>query len=221
MAKAAEPRPRRLSAGFGAYFLVVLVFAYVLSPRVAAYVDPGATLWILAAYMLLGALALVGLGAGALRRARRLDERIDDLEASRRRVRRAATQSRTPGPKAPRHTEPVVDSGSPDREVELLLDGLQTISDSVSAEIYAPEALGVDPETDPERDTEGLEALAAADLREVGRLRRARDAVAATLVGPAVAAVAIVGAFAPFLVRPRPALTPARSRSVPGAAPPP
>ncbi len=195
MAKAAEPRPRRLSAGFGAYFVIVTVLAYVLAPQLSAYVDPGATLEVLAAYALLGALALVGLGAGALRHAHRLDERIDDLEDELRHLRRGEGGRGRPPVRPTPQEPPAVDSGSADHEVALLLDGLETISEAASAEVEAPEALEPQPDAGPGE----AELLAAAHAREIERLRRARGAVAVTLAGPAVAAIAIVGAFAPLL----------------------
>ena len=195
MAKAGEPRPRTLSAGFGAYFVLVLVLAYLLAPRATAYVDPGAIFWVLAAYVVLGGVALVGVGTGALGRARRLDERIDALLADRSRARASGRGRRRPPAKAPPAGEAVVDSGSPEQEIAALLDGLEAIGGEVEADLEA-----LDGSTKAaEATAHDLASLAAAEEREVARLERARAAVAISLVGPALAAIAIVGAFAPLL----------------------
>ena len=193
MVKAAEARPRTLSVGFGAYFLLLLVFAYLFAPRVFPPVDPGTTSWILATYMLLGAVALVGIGAGAARRGARLDDRVDELEADARRLRREAAMGRDPW--AHPRQERVVDSGSAEREVELLLDSLDPLGETASAGRSAARSL----EAFLETDAAEFERRLAADAWEVARLRRVRAAVALTLTGPAMAAVAIVGAFAPLL----------------------
>lgn len=193
MAKAREPRPRRLSAVFGAYFLLVIGLAFYLSPSVAPYVDPGATFWILTAYVALGALALTGVCAGALRRAIGLDTRIDEFEAVRRRAQRAPESARARA-SSPRPVL-VLDSGSPEHEVEALLDGLQQITDAASADLSPDEGNGAGAGPAPG----AIEDLLRADEREIERVRKARNAVARTMVGPAVAAAAIVGVVAALL----------------------
>lgn len=185
MAKAVEPRPRRLSAVFAVYLLVVLALTYYVSPQVAPYVDPGATFWILTAFVLLGSAALLGVCAGGISRAGKLDLRIEQFEAARRRARSAVAQA--PPPRAL-----LADSGSADHEVEALLEGLSEIGEV---------ALAVDPVGDPDPEPSGsaVEELIGAEEWEIQRLRRARDAVAATVAGPAVAAVLLVGVVAPML----------------------
>lgn len=190
MPKARPPRPRVLSAVFGAYFLLVILLAYVFSPQVAGYVDPAATFWICASFVLLGALALAGLGAGALARARTLDARLDQLEAVRRRVREIQGPILRRQAEAPRPRGVVNDSGSADVEVEALLDGLAESADGN----------GVEPEPgEPEPAPSAIDDLLKADTWEIERVRKARDALAVALMGPAVAAIALVGLFAPLL----------------------
>lgn len=168
MARAAEPRPRRLAAGFAAYASAVTVFAYWYSPQVAPYVDPGATFWISAAYVLLGAIAVVGISGAAFVRARKLEHRAEQLEALRRRVR----ELENPGGRM----KLVTDSGSAETEVEALLDGL--------SQMTAPSA---------------VDEVLKEETWEMGRLRNARDAVGSVALGPAMAAVALMGFFAPLL----------------------
>lgn len=195
MAVAREPRPRRLAGAFGAYVLILVGLAFYLSPTIAGYVDPGATFWICAAYVLLGALALAGICAGAVARARSLDARVDDLEVVRRSrpiptpTRQATTEVTT----APVLTP--VDSGSADHEVDALLDSLQRMSDAASSEAHARPESGAGLELEPRF----VEDLRMPDAREIERLRAARDAVAVTVLGPALAAIALVGAFATLL----------------------
>lgn len=190
MPKARPPRPRALSAGFGAYFFLVVLLAYLFSPQVAGYVDPGATFWICAAFVLLGALAIAGLGAGALARARSLDARLDQLESVRRRVRQIQGPILRRQAEAPRPRVSVNDSGSADLEVEALLDGLAESADGN----------GVEPGwAEPEPGPSAIDDLLKADAWEIERVRKARDALPIALVGPAVAAIALVGLFAPLL----------------------
>lgn len=129
-------RPRTLSAVFGTYFLVVIVVAFIAADPVAVYVMPSATFWISAAYVLLGAVALVGICAGALVRAGHLEDRIVELNALRDRV---------------------------------------------------------------GREIPGVAVRTAPEARELERLSEVRDAVAITVFGPAVAAIGVIGGFAPVL----------------------
>lgn len=177
MAKATEPRPRVVSAGFAIYALAVVVAAYLVSPQLAPYVDPGATFWISTGYVLLGAAALAAVCSGAIVRARHLEDRLDELEALQRRVH----EIEHPVPPAQR----VRDSGSADAEVEALLNGLTGILEEPPArEVAKPSA---------------VEELLRGDTWEMGRLRKSRDAVGVVALGPAVAAIALVAAFAPLL----------------------
>ncbi len=192
MPKARPPRPRVLSAVFGGYFLLEVLLAYVVAPQVAGYVDPGATFWILATYMLLGAVAIVGLSGGALLRARTLDARLDQLESVRRRVREIQgpllrRQMEVP----PERRAAVNDSGSADLEVEALIEGLANLPKAEVAE----EAVAAAPAAAPS----AIDDLLKADAWEIERVRKARDALAVALLGPALAAIAIVGALAPLL----------------------
>ncbi len=168
MARAVEPRPRRLAAGFAVYAAVVTAAAYWYSPQLAPYVDPGATFWISTAYVVLGAVAVVGISAAAVLRARRLEDRTDQLEALRRRVR----ELENPGGRV----KPVTDSGSAETEVEALLDGF--------SQMTGPSA---------------VDEVLKEETWEMGRLRKARDAVGTAALGPAVAAIALMGMFAPLL----------------------
>lgn len=196
MAHAVEPRPRRSFAAFAIYFLLVLALAWYLSPTVAGYLMPSATLPIMTAFVLLAAVALAGICAGALRSARRLDERIDVLQA-------AQVRARSPhvrvvgGPEEARArvASGVVDSGSAEHEVNALLDGLHELSASATLQddVYE-ETDGIVESTAPAADE-----LVLAEARRMDRLRAARRAVAATVAGPAVAAIALLGMFAPLL----------------------
>ncbi len=194
MAKAVEPRLRRLSRVFGAYALLLVALAYVLSPFVTPYLDPGATFLILAAYTLLGAVAAAGIGAGAVRRAVALDSRLDELLDERREVRRMQEEAREAGAAAPtpRHVL-AVDSGHAEIEVEELLDQLQELGESTGTDAGHQ---AVDADVVRPADLAGL---LGAVSREIHRTTAARAAVASTLIGPALVAAAVVGVFAPLL----------------------
>lgn len=189
MAKAVQPRTRRVAAGFALYALIAISAAYWFSPQIAPYVDPGATFWISTAYVILGAVALAGLCAGALVRARHLEDRLDELEALQRRVLEIEDLSVSPGSDPGR--ESVTDSGSAELEVEELLDGLTEITNV--AERAPNLRAAVDPESSP------VGELPRGDTGEVTRLRRARDAVGLSAAGPALVAIALIGFFAPML----------------------
>ncbi len=183
-----------LAAAFGTYFVVVAVAAYAFSDSIAVYVDPGATTWILSAYVLLGAAGLIAICAGAVSRAGKLDDRLDVLEAERRRVReieQATREARLAAPPPPEAA--IVDSGSPENEVAALLDDL-----AKGASLPPPEDTA-DAAVKAGRAPSAVEELLKADAWKVERVRVARDALAGVLLGPALAAIGIVGIFAPLL----------------------
>lgn len=191
MARAVEPRPGRLAAGFAVYAALVTAAAYWYSPQIAPYVDPGATFWISTAYVVLGAAALAALCVGALVRAHKLEDRLEDLEALQHRVQELENPMSPPIPDRVREAARVSDSGSAETEVEALLDGLAEITDRVHR---APTPR---PSGDPR--TSAVALLLQRDTWEMTRLRRARDAVGAAVAGPAVAAILLLGIFAPLL----------------------
>lgn len=191
MAKAAEPRPRGPAAGFAVYALAVTAAAYWFSPQIAPYVDPGATFWISTAFVLLGSVALAGICGAALARARALEARLEELEAIQRRVQELESPALPPLADRVRKATLVTDSGSAEDEVEALLDGLAEVTDRLRT---APKRR---PAAAPQ--SSAVEQLLRGDTWEMGRLRRARDAVGLAAAGPAIAAVALLGAFAPLL----------------------
>ncbi len=190
MARAVEPRPRRLAAGFAVYAIVVTAAAYWFSPQIAPYVDPGATFWISAAFVVLGASALAGICSGALSRARKLEARLEELEALQRRVHELENPARPPPPDRVREMV-VTDSGSAEHEVEALLDGVADIT----GRLQRPPA----PTPSPSSESSAVALLLERDTWEMTRLRRARDAISAAAAGPAVAAIGLLGFFAPLL----------------------
>lgn len=172
----------------------MIILAYAFSPSVAVYVDPGATFGILTAYVLLAAAGLIGICAGAVARAGKLDDRLDALETERRRVReieQAAREAKLAAPPPPE--EVVTDSGSPEDEVAALLDDL------AGGLPHRPSRGARTNPKDAERPSSAVEELLQADVWEIERVRMARDAVGVTLLGPAVVAIGILGAFAPLL----------------------
>lgn len=191
MAGTRGPRFRGLSAGFAAYLLAAAFVTYFLSPTVSQYVDPGATRWIWTAYLLLGTVALVGACLGALRRAAGIDARIEELEQEERWVLEAAT-ARSRASLSSRSADPPAPS---DRDVDRLLEELEQVGNSASVdpepgEVDAAELGRVLDEAAVRRERRG---------REVPRLRRARDAVAAAAAGPAVASLGVIGLFAALM----------------------
>lgn len=190
MARAVEPRPRRLAAGFTVYVVLATAAAYWFSPEIAPYVDPGATFWISTAYVVLSAAALAGICGGALVRSNRLEDRLEELEALQRRVRELESPMTPPVSDRARDVA-VTDSGSPEHEVEALLDGLVDITDRLQrAPAQRPSAAS---------ESSAVALLLQRDTWEMTRLRGARDAVGAAAAGPAVAAIVLLGFFAPLL----------------------
>ncbi len=172
----------------------MVVLAYAFSPSVAVYVDPGATFGILTAYVLLAAAGLIGICAGALSRAEKLDDRLEALEAERRRVQEIEQATREAKLAAPPPPEEVVtDSGSPEDEVAALLDDL------ARGPPHAPPRGARTTPGEPRPSRGAVEDLLQADVWKIERVRRARDRVGATLLGPAIVAIGILGAFAPLL----------------------
>ncbi len=181
-------RAGKLAAVFGVYAAAVLGVTYFASFSVEAYVWPAATRWILAGYVVLGALGVLGACLGGLRRADRLDEHLGELqEESRSSVPPAAVPP--PRPRA----EPEAPS---DQDVEDLLTELHQISVGGEAGRRAFEDEAKAPAS---RETEEVARLRAARLREARRLQSLRDSVAGTLAGPAFASVAVLGVFASLL----------------------
>lgn len=191
MAGTQGPRFRGLSAGFAGYLLVAAIVTYVLSATVSQYVSPSTTRWIWTAYLLLGTLALVGSCLGAVRRASSLDARIEALDQEERWVLEAAT-ARGRASSTRQDADPPAPS---DRDVDRLLEELEQIGNSASAD---PEPGEVDA-TDLGRVLDEAAILRERRGREVPRLRRARDAVAAAAAGPAFASLGVIGLFAALM----------------------
>ncbi len=182
MAKEGGARARSLAAGFGGYFVAVSLVAYFLASYIAPYDAPGYIRWILSAYVLLGSAVLVGVCAGAARRATRLDDRIDELVWEEGQALDAARQAADASVAPALRRDP---AGEPtDADVEQLLLDLHELGTTAAEPALAPEP--------------GLRATA--DLRfaatEIERLKKVRKSVAAWAAGPAVAAAALVGMFA-------------------------
>ncbi|HYM40797.1 MAG TPA: hypothetical protein VEY12_11785, partial [Thermoplasmata archaeon] len=195
MAKAGGLRPRALGGIFGGYFLVAILVAYFLAGPISPYDAPGYIRWIGAAYVLLGAAALVGVCVGALRRATTLDARLFQLEAEERALLDAARKAAAQGTASPRAAaEPVSAAEQADAEVEQLLMDLHRIGESVAAEPAPDEEPAAEPE-------QGIRATA--DLRvatgELERLGKIRKTVGAFAAGPAIASAGVLGLFAALL----------------------
>lgn len=188
MAKAGGPRPRALAGIFSGYFLVVAVLAYVLAGSLSPYDAPGYIRWIGAAYVLLGAAAMVGVCVAAVRRAWALDERMDRLEAEERVALDAAREAVAP-PVVPAPAPQVSSAGPSDADVEQLLADLHRIGQSAAAE---PEPAEVPPR-------HGGALKETSDLRfamdELDRLREVRQVIVAYAAGPAVASAGLLGVF--------------------------
>lgn len=180
-------RAGKLAGAFVVYTGAVFGVMYFVSSYVAPYVWPAATRWILAAYVLLGALGLLASCLGGLRRASRLDELIGDLEKE---ARRSA-----PVPVAPPPPPPAEPETPSDEDVEDLLTELHRISQAVEAGRRAFE----EPEAPPAPEDGEAAKLRAARLREIRRLRALRESVTAAIAGPAFASAAVLGVFASLL----------------------
>ncbi len=187
MAKTRGPRPRTLAIVFGAYFLLILVLAYILSPTVAGYVDPVATRWLNLVYALLGAVLLAGVSLGAVRRWMRLDARLAELEYVESALHAAAPVTRVAPPPLAAATDPA--SEPTDRDVDQLLEDLHKIGDSAEGAMPAEE-----PETMSEPPVP-TEELTMERQREIRRVRRVLEAVGAYAAGPAVASSVLLGVF--------------------------
>jgi hypothetical protein len=191
MAKARGLRPRTLAGIFGAYFLLAILLAYFLSPTVSPYVDPGATSWICAAYMLLGAVVLVGVCAGAVRRWMHLEAHLAELEDAQSEA--LSSMFSAPEAAAPPAEEHVPASEPTDRDVDQLLEDLHRLGQTAAAADAPPPERAARPFADP-RSHDGVEAE-----REIRRVRRVLEAVPAFAAGPAFASSVLLGVFASLL----------------------
>lgn len=190
MAKARRVRSRTLSLAFGAYVLVVLGVTFFVSAPLSVYVDPGATRWISAAYVLLGALVLVSVCVGAVARSARLDARLAELEGA---LREAPAAAPAGVPASPLE-EGALPAEPSDRDVDQLLEELHRIGETA-----AEAGPGEEPEAPSRRVVEATAELRVARSREFRRLTKIRDAVAATAAGPAIASAGLLGVFATLL----------------------
>ncbi len=190
MATARRVRPRTLSLVFGAYVVVVFGVTFFVSTPLSIYVDPGATRWICAAYVLLGALVLVAVCVGAFARSARLDARLAELEDAQREAPAAAPA----GVPASPLEEAALPAEPSDQDVDQLLEELHHIGEAA-----AEAGPGEEPEAPSGQMAEATAGLREARSREFRRLTRIRDAVAATAAGPAIASAGLLGVFATLL----------------------
>ncbi len=191
MAGTRGPRLRGLSVGFAVYLLAAAFVIYFVSPTLSGYVDPSSTRWIWTAYLLLGTLALVAACLGAVRRASKLDARIEAFEQEERLVLETAT-ARSSASFSRNGAAPPVPS---DQDVDRLLKELERVGESAASD---PDPGEVD-ESNLGRVLDEAAILRERRGREVPRLRRARDAVSAAAAGPAVASLGVIGLFAALM----------------------
>ncbi len=192
MAKAGGLRPRALAGIFGGYFLLAFVLAYILAGIIAPYDAPGYIRWILAAFVLLGALVLVGVCTGALRRARALDDRLDALEWEEQEALEYARQAAAEPHTDPLTTASAAETEPTDADVDQLLMDLHRLG---TEEAVEPE---------PAAESAPVPALkTTAELRfaadDLNRLRKVRGSLASLAAGPAIASAFLVGVFASLL----------------------
>lgn len=189
MATKGRTRARSLAWGFGVYFALDVVLAYVLPTGfTSAWYDLTWTRWILAAYLLAGAVLFAATCAAALGRLRRLDARLTEREVALEDAIAAAAAARAVGGRrSPSGSASPPDDETAALEVDQLLAEIQKISEAAAAAARAGKRAG----TVAKRAT----ALGA----EVDRLRKARDAVPATAAGPLAAGVILLGWIAPLL----------------------
>ena len=189
MAKAKRSRPRTLSGVFGAYFLLVIGFAYFFSGRLlSGWYDPGMIRWVCAAYVLFGALFLAGVCVGAVARQRALDLRLVELEAFERETLAVAGRGtvKTDAARPPADETPPT-SESSGHDVDRLLAGLEQISEAAQA---------VSQSSEEPRAARGQEPRGTSILRdtrdEMARLLKIRKTVAAHVAGPALASIGLL-----------------------------
>ncbi len=189
VATKARTRARSLAWGFGVYFVLDVVLAYFLPTGfTSAWYDLTWTRWILATYLLAGAVLFAATCAAAIGRLRRLDARLTEREVALEDAIAAAAAARTVGGRGSTSgSASPPDDETAALEVDQLLAEIQKISEAAAAAARAGKRAGT------------VAKRAAALGAEVDRLRKARDAVPVTVAGPLAAGVILLGWIAPLL----------------------
>lgn len=183
------------SAIFGAYVLAAFLVAYLFSDRLTAgWYDPSMIRWFLGAFMISGAVVLVVLGMGVVGRRGAIDLMLDGLIAGQRERHASPEVAAAANGGAPL-LEEIGDGATPsDQDVEQLLVDLEQVSRVAEAAELEDEELAARLSAGDHSDA-GRRSAA----REIRRLSRIRDAVAAHIAGPAIASLLPIGGAAALM----------------------
>ncbi|MGI0148139.1 MAG: hypothetical protein ACREDF_01220 [Thermoplasmata archaeon] len=181
---AKPPRPRAVAAGFGAYFAIVGVVAWLFAQTLPTpWYAPDITRWIFTTYMLVAAVFLVGLGGLALSIRSSFMRQIREIDARPGALVRGSPSEALPPPLP--ETQSLGDTV--DRDIDELLESLNEVEATATREARAMDsgdASGAGAYV--EMDNSGLAAR-----RE--RLVQRRKFLGRYLFGPALVAAFILG----------------------------
>lgn len=202
MASQRALRPRVLSAGFGAYFLIMALVAWYSGQNLGYHYAPDVTRFSFMVFLIVGAIFLVGVGVAAVLGARSLDTRIEHLEArgasDESVVEEIVVEEPIPDQVPPPLVENPGTSGDHvDRDIDELLVSLQEMEEDAGTEEEAG-APKPAPKVAP-RVAVPSRALTQGDTRRLSLLRKKRDGIGAYFAGPALASIGAIGISAAML----------------------
>ncbi|HLE55190.1 MAG TPA: hypothetical protein VI999_08135 [Thermoplasmata archaeon] len=202
MARKGVLRPRILSAIFGGYVLVIVIFAWYFAtgPGSGYVYGPDLTRWVYMTYMLVAAALLSGIAAVSVGSARRLDRLIDEAESGGE-FGDDLPERETIGPEEPEALPPPLREAPAgkdhvDQDIDELLVSLQEIETSADqTEEYVVEEVAAEPL--PVRRLTSAGNWRAASNLERWKARRAE--VPSYFAGPALLVIGILGICAAML----------------------
>ena len=187
--------------GFGVYFLVMVLIAYWAGVNLQYHYTVDITRWTFTIYLLVGAIFLVAVGAGAIWTGRSLDAKIekasgqaasDDAVIEEVVVEEAVSDDVPP----PLQEEPAPAGDHVDRDIDELLVSLQEMEqEAETSETVEPE----EPIAPRAASSSKASAASRSDTKRLERLREKRDGVVSYFAGPALAAIGAIGISAAML----------------------
>jgi len=182
---ARTPRPRVLTAVFGAYFVVVGVIAWQFAQgQTTAWYGPDPSRWIYTTYMLVAAIFIMGLGGLGLSLRRSFGMQIREIEAEAASGSRGSMRSSLPPPlpESPNARDHV------DRDIDELLESLSEVEATAQQEVEA-----MDQAAETATQSRGAEMVDGDAYAKRDRLLHRRKFLGRYLVGPATVAAFILG----------------------------
>lgn len=196
-------RPRTLAVLFGVYFLVMALIAAWAGLTLGYHYTVDITRWTFTAYLLVGAIFLVGTGLGAVWTARSLDARIEKLSSAAGSDDEVVEEVVVEEPLGDDVPPPLEDAPAGagdhvDRDIDELLVSLQEMEqEAETVEEVEAEPRRARPARAPKEKVVRSEDREA--TKRASALRQKRDSVVAYFAGPALAAIGAIGISAAML----------------------